>query len=75
MLVQVKGMKKLEAAIHPNNYKTLWCAGQSVELINDVLPSKAITERLINELTEARKNLLLTLSGEEKAPILGEINQ
>lgn len=55
MLVQVKGMKKLEAAIHPNNYKTLWCAGQSVELINDVLPSKAITERLINELTEARK--------------------
>ncbi|POY35780.1 nitronate monooxygenase [Solitalea longa] len=57
MLVQIRGMKKLEAAIHPNNYKTLWCAGQSVELINDVLPAKEITDRLIIELEAANRNL------------------
>ncbi|UKJ07206.1 NAD(P)H-dependent flavin oxidoreductase [Solitalea lacus] len=53
MLVQINGMKKLEDAIRPNNYKTLWCAGQSVELINDILPTKEITERLLRELDEA----------------------
>ncbi|MCO4293658.1 nitronate monooxygenase family protein [Solitalea sp. MAHUQ-68] len=63
MLVQVKGMKKLEAAIHPNNYKTLWCAGQSVELINDILPTSEITKRLVNEVEEALINLQHEFSG------------
>ena len=49
MLVQIKGMKKLEQAIIPGSYKTLWEAGQSVELINDIKPCKEIIERLINE--------------------------
>lgn len=75
MLVQIKGMKKLEAAIHPNNYKTLWCAGQSVELINDVLPSKEITERLMSELNEAAKNLSITLSEKIGTQVFGEISQ
>jgi nitronate monooxygenase len=36
MLVQLRGMQKLEQSIKPANYQTLWCAGQSVELIEKV---------------------------------------
>jgi len=49
MLVQIRGMKKLEAAIHPGNYKTLWIAGQSSELISDILPCGEIIERMKQE--------------------------
>lgn len=57
MLVQIKGMKKLEQAIIPGSYKNLWEAGQSVELINDIKPCKEIIERLINETEIAIKEL------------------
>jgi nitronate monooxygenase len=36
MLVQIRGMKKLEQAVKPGNYNNLWCAGKSVELISDI---------------------------------------
>jgi len=57
MLVQIKGMKSLEQAIMPGSYKTLWEAGQSVELIQDIKPCKEIIERLINETEIAIKEL------------------
>jgi nitronate monooxygenase len=57
MIVQIRGMKKLEAAIHPGNYKTLWIAGQSSELIEDILPCGEIVERMKKE-TFAAKELL-----------------
>lgn len=44
MLVQIKGMKKLEKSVKPGNYKNLWIAGKSVEFINDILPVKKIIE-------------------------------
>jgi nitronate monooxygenase len=53
MWVQISGMKKLEASIHPGTYKTLWIAGQSVELIDDILPCKDIIERIKTETREA----------------------
>jgi nitronate monooxygenase len=53
MWVQMSGMKKLEAAIHPGTYKTLWIAGQSVELIDDVLPCAVIIERMKKETANA----------------------
>jgi nitronate monooxygenase len=46
MWVQLSGMKKLEQSVKPGNYQTLWCAGQSVELINEVLPCKDIIEKM-----------------------------
>ncbi len=52
MLIQLRGMKKLEQAIIPGNYKTLWEAGQSVELITDIKPCSEIIKTLIQE-TEA----------------------
>jgi nitronate monooxygenase len=54
MLVQLRGMKNLEASIKPGNYKTLWCAGKSVELIHDIKPCKQIVEDILREYVEAK---------------------
>lgn len=53
MLVQMKGMKKLEKSVKPGNYKNLWIAGKSVEFINEILPIKTIVERLKDELNQS----------------------
>lgn len=53
MWVQLSGMKKLEQSVKPGNYQTLWCAGQSVELINDILPCKDIIDRMKRETEDA----------------------
>lgn len=57
MWVQISGMKKLEQSVKPGNYQTLWCAGQSVELINDILPCGEIINRMKKETEEAHSNL------------------
>lgn len=49
MWVQISGMKKLEQSVKPGNYQTLWCAGQSVELIKEISPCGVIIERLKQE--------------------------
>lgn len=53
MFVQVRGMKKLEESVLPNNYKRLWCAGKSSELITAELSCKEIIEQLKVEYAEA----------------------
>jgi len=53
MWVQISGMKKLEQSVKPGNYQTLWCAGQSVELINDILPCGEIIKRMKQEAMDA----------------------
>ncbi len=57
MWVQISGMKKLEQSVKQGNYQTLWCAGQSVELINDILPCKAIIDRMKKETDEAFRQI------------------
>lgn len=57
MWIQISGMRKMEKSVQPGNYQTLWCAGQSVELIDDIIPCKEIVERMKNEMFEAYKNL------------------
>jgi nitronate monooxygenase len=57
MLVQVRGMKKLEQAIHPGSYQHLWSAGQSVEMVEDISSTKEIVERLMSELEDALKTV------------------
>lgn len=52
MLVQYKGMKKLEESVLPNNYKKLWCAGKSVELISDILSCEEIVSQIKKEYRE-----------------------
>ncbi|MES2558125.1 MAG: nitronate monooxygenase [Bacteroidota bacterium] len=53
MLIQIRGMKKLEKSVLPNNYQTLWCAGKSVELIDDILPCAEIIHTIEKEYNEA----------------------
>lgn len=57
MWVQLSGMKKLEQSVKPGNYQTLWCAGQSVELIEDIKSVKEIIDRLKSETNKAYENL------------------
>ncbi len=57
MWIQLSGMKKLEQSIKPGNYQTLWCAGQSVELINEITTCQHIIERLKEETSAAYKEL------------------
>jgi nitronate monooxygenase len=56
-LVQYKGMKWLESSVHPGSYKTLWTAGQSVELIKEIKSCSGIIKDLAEEMVKARKEL------------------
>ena len=53
MLVAKRGMEWLEEAVKPGNYHKLWCAGQSVEMIDDIKPVKEIIETLMQECSDA----------------------
>ena len=57
MLVQLRGMQKLEQSIKPANYQTLWCAGQSVELINRVATVKEVIQSYKLEFQQAYETL------------------
>lgn len=53
MWVQYIGMKKLEQSILPANYKTLWIAGKSSELVDQIEPVADIIQQLQKELDQA----------------------
>lgn len=57
MFIQIRGMKQLEKSVLPNHYQTLWCAGKSVALIDDVLPCSQIIENLRKEYESAYQSL------------------
>jgi nitronate monooxygenase len=57
MLVQIRGLKKLEQAVKPGNYNNLWSAGQTVELIDDILSCKEIIDRIKSETYAAKQQL------------------
>jgi nitronate monooxygenase len=46
MLVQARGMKKLQDSVLPNNYSKLWCAGKSSGLISDIESCEEIIARI-----------------------------
>lgn len=45
-IVFARGMKKLQNAAFSATYKTLWCAGPSIEYVEEVLPVKKIVDKL-----------------------------
>lgn len=57
MLVQIRGMKKLEDAVKPGNYNNLWCAGKSAELIHDIQSCEHIISTLEAEMEAAVSDL------------------
>ncbi|MFP5519462.1 MAG: NAD(P)H-dependent flavin oxidoreductase [Bdellovibrionia bacterium] len=61
-LIHLMGMKSLEAAADKPTWKTVWSAGQSVGLIDDVLSVKEIYAKLIRETQSAQQQLQNTLT-------------
>ncbi|MEJ2003931.1 MAG: nitronate monooxygenase, partial [Cyclobacteriaceae bacterium] len=49
MLTFYKGMKSLEKAAFGATYKTMWCAGPSIEYVDEVRPVAGIVRDLIDE--------------------------
>ena len=46
MIVFLKGMKSAEKAAFSSTYKTVWCAGNSIEHTKEILPVKEIIKKL-----------------------------
>ena len=53
MLTFYRGMKALQKAAFSATYKTLWCAGPSIEFVESIRPVKEIIETLVLEYKEA----------------------
>ena len=56
-LVHVRGMKKLENSVLPNNYQRLWCAGKSVELITTIPSCEEIIKEIKTEYSKKIESL------------------
>lgn len=57
MLTQIRGMKKLESSVKPGNYKTLWCAGKSVEMVHQIKSCNEIISDIKTEFFQAYESL------------------
>lgn len=60
MFVQMRGMKKLEESILPNNYKRLWSAGKSSALVEGVLSCEEIVKQFRSEYDQALEKINAT---------------
>lgn len=49
LLIHTLGQKSLEEAALKPSWKTVWSAGQSVALIDDILPAEKVVQRLVSE--------------------------
>lgn len=58
MLTYYRGMKLLEKAAFSANYKSVWCAGSSIEFSKEILSVREIISNLKNEYKVAKNNLL-----------------
>jgi nitronate monooxygenase len=60
MLVQMRGMKKLQDSLLPNNYSRLWSAGKSSALVDEILSCEEIVRHFKNEFEAALKKINAT---------------
>lgn len=56
-LIHLMGMRSLEEAASKPTWKTVWSAGQSVGLVDDILSVREIYQKLIQEYDESVKSL------------------
>ncbi len=56
LFLALRGMKAIENAAFSATYKTVWCAGPSIEYIHNIRPLKEICATLIKEYEEADKS-------------------
>jgi nitronate monooxygenase len=61
MLTYYKGMKAIEKAAFSATYKSVWCAGTSIEFTHQVETVKDVVTRLTSEFKIAEEQLLKTL--------------
>ena len=47
MITYIKGMKSVRNAAFSSTYKTVWCAGKSIEYTKEILPVKKIVQKFI----------------------------
>lgn len=52
-LIHYLGMKALEEAANKPTWKNVWCAGQSVGLVDEILGTREIVEKLVREYHSA----------------------
>lgn len=52
LFIAKKGMITLRKAAFRASYKTIWSAGVSIEEVHEILPIKAIVEKLVDESTD-----------------------
>lgn len=55
MVTYLKGMKSIEKAAFSATYKTVWCAGETIEHVQAIEPAGDIIERLVTEYFAALK--------------------
>jgi nitronate monooxygenase len=58
-LIHFMGMKSLEKSATGATWKTVWSAGQSVGLVNEILPCREIVEKMVREYQEAGNNFVI----------------
>ena len=56
-LIHLMGMKALEHAAEKPTWKTVWSAGQSVGLVDEILTVREILEKMVREYEEAKAGL------------------
>lgn len=56
MLIAFRGMKAVEKAAFGATYKSVWCAGPSIEDVTSIRPMKDIVQTLTKEYDEAIKS-------------------
>jgi nitronate monooxygenase len=56
-LIHLLGMRSLEEAAHKPTWKTVWSAGQSVGMVDEILSVKEIYAKFLREYREAVKRL------------------
>jgi nitronate monooxygenase len=61
MLTYYKGMKMIEKAAFSATYKTIWCAGTSIEFTHRIESVHDIVNRFKSEMSEAQQKLFKTL--------------
>ena len=54
MLIAFRGMKKVEKAAFGATYKTVWCAGPSIEYVTSIQPMATIITKLTSEYDAAQ---------------------
>jgi nitronate monooxygenase len=47
LVTSFRGMKSLQEAAFGQTYKTVWCAGSSIEDVHEILPISKIVKKII----------------------------